>query len=74
MQVEDRREKNITDQVMRNRADNFLRRERAGREYEQWIKQLRSEAYVNVVVDDPLSTVSETTAEEESFDPRGLIN
>ena len=72
MQVEDRREKNITDQVMRNRADNFLRRQRAGREYDQWIQQLRSQAYVNFVVEDPLSTDDDEEPAEESFNPSQL--
>ncbi len=72
MQVEDRREKNITDQVMRNRADNFLRRQRAGREYDQWVKQLRSQAYVNFVVDDPLSTDTNDGPAEESFNPNQI--
>ena len=73
MQVEDRREKNITDPVMRNRADNFLRRQRAGREYDQWVKQLRAQAYVNFVVDDPLSTETESGQEEESFNPSQIL-
>ena len=73
MQVEDRREKNITDQVMRNRADNFLRRQRASREYDQWIKQLRAQAYVNFVVDDPLSTETESGSDEENFNPSQIL-
>ena len=73
MQVEDRREKNITDQIMRNRADNFLRRQRAGREYDQWVKQLLAQAYVDYVVEDPLSTEVNAGPVEESFNPSQIL-
>jgi len=75
MQVEDRREKNITDQIMRGRADNFLRRQRAEREYQQWVRQLREQAYIEFVVDNPLSTTKiESESDEESFNPNQLFN
>ena len=49
MLVEDRRQKNITDEMMRLRADNILRRQRADREFNQWVRQLREAAYVEQV-------------------------
>lgn len=49
LQVLDRREKNITDQLMRSRADNFLRRRRAEREFQQWVRELREQAYIEFV-------------------------
>lgn len=49
LRVEDRRKKNITDQMIRNRADNFLRRKRADREFNQWVRELREQAYVRYV-------------------------
>lgn len=74
MQVEDRREKNITDQIMRGRADTFLRRQRSEREFQQWVSQLREQAYIEFVAD-PLSTASTNKGPaEESFDPGQLLN
>ena len=51
MEVEDRRKKNITDQLMRVQADNILRRQRADREFQQWIRELQEGAYVKHVAD-----------------------
>lgn len=49
LEVLDRRQKNVTDQVMRNRAANVLRRQRADREFEQWVRGLREQAYIEYV-------------------------
>ncbi|MBT8114573.1 MAG: peptidylprolyl isomerase [Arenicella sp.] len=49
LQVLNRRDKNITDQMVRARADNILRRQRAEREFQQWIRELREEAYIEYV-------------------------
>jgi peptidyl-prolyl cis-trans isomerase SurA len=49
LRVEDRRKKNITDQMIRNRADGYLRRQRADREFNQWVRELREQAYVEFV-------------------------
>lgn len=49
MRVEDRRKKNITDQMIRTRADSFLRRQRADREFNQWVRELRESAFVEYV-------------------------
>jgi len=46
IEVLDRRQKNITDQVIRNKADNILRRQRADREFQQWIRELKEQAYI----------------------------
>lgn len=46
IQVNDRRKKNVTDQVIRGKADNFLRRQRADREFNQWVRELKEQAYV----------------------------
>lgn len=51
LEVLDRRQKNVTDQVIRNRVDNILRRQRAEREFEQWVRELREEAYVEYVAE-----------------------
>ena len=48
--VEDRRQKNITEEMMRMRADILLRRQRADREFSQWVRQLRDQAYIEHVV------------------------
>ena len=47
--VKDRRQKNITDEMMRIRADSILRRQRADREFNQWVRQLREGAYIEQV-------------------------
>ena len=49
LEVVDRREKNITDQMIRARADSILRRQRAEREFQQWVRQLREQAYIEHV-------------------------
>lgn len=49
IQVLDRREKNITDKMIRARADNILRRQRAEREFQQWVRELREQAYIEYV-------------------------
>ena len=49
--VDDRRKKNITEQMIRGRADQILRRQRADREYKQWINELQEGAYVEYVTE-----------------------
>ncbi len=49
LRVEDRRKKNVTEQLKRVQADNVLRRQRAGREYGQWVRELLEGAYVKHV-------------------------
>ncbi|NND82738.1 MAG: hypothetical protein HKN50_09960 [Gammaproteobacteria bacterium] len=57
LQVQDRREKNITDQMVRSRADNILRRQRAQREFQQWVSELREQAYIEHVAEpEPLGS------------------
>jgi len=51
LRVEDRRDKNISKELMRVRADNILRRQRADREFQQWIRELQEGAYVEHVAD-----------------------
>ncbi|MEO0368554.1 MAG: peptidylprolyl isomerase [Pseudomonadota bacterium] len=47
--VEDRRNQNITDQMQRRRADSILRRQRVDREFNQWVRDLREQAYIEHV-------------------------
>ncbi|WP_189402197.1 peptidylprolyl isomerase [Arenicella chitinivorans] len=49
--VDDRRKKNITEQMIRGRADQILRRQRADREYKQWVNELQEGAYVEFVTE-----------------------
>ena len=49
IEVLDRREKNVTDEMIRRRADNILRRQRADREFQQWVRELREQAYIEYV-------------------------
>jgi peptidyl-prolyl cis-trans isomerase SurA len=49
--VDERRKKNITEQMIRGRADSILRRQRADREYKQWINELKEGAYVEFVTE-----------------------
>lgn len=51
IEVTDRRQKNITDQMMRGRADNVLRRQRAEREFQQWVRELKEQAYIEYVAE-----------------------
>ncbi len=49
LEVEDRRKKNVTEQIKRARADNILRRQRADREFGQWVRELMEGAYIKHV-------------------------
>lgn len=49
LRVEERRTKNVSEQMKRARADNFLRRQRADREFSQWVRELLEGAYVKHV-------------------------
>lgn len=51
LRVEDRRDKNISQEMLRVRADNILRRQRADREFQQWIRELQEGAYVEHIAD-----------------------
>jgi len=49
LKVEERRKKNVTEQIARARAENILRRQRAEREFGQWVRELLEGAYVEHV-------------------------
>jgi peptidyl-prolyl cis-trans isomerase SurA len=49
LMVEDRRKKNVTEQIARGRAESILRRQRADREFGQWVRELLESAYVEHV-------------------------
>lgn len=49
IKVLDIRKQNITEQVLRSRAANLLRQQRGQREYQQWVRELREQAYVHYV-------------------------
>jgi len=49
LEVLDRRQKNVTEQVIRNRVDGLLRRQRAEREFDQWVRELKEGAYIEYV-------------------------
>ena len=49
IQVMERRQENVTDIVMKNRVRGVLRRQRANREFSQWVRQLKEQAYISHV-------------------------
>ena len=49
IQVVERRQENVTDIVMKNRVRGVLRRQRANREFSQWVRQLKEQAYISHV-------------------------
>ncbi len=51
IRVEDRRKKNVTEQIRRARADSILRRQRADREFGQWVRELMEGAYIKHVAE-----------------------
>ena len=51
IQVMDRRQENVTEIVMRNRVRGVLRRQRASREFNQWVLQLKEQAYIDYVAE-----------------------
>jgi len=42
-------QENVTDIVMKNRVRGVLRRQRANREFSQWVRQLKEQAYISHV-------------------------
>jgi len=63
IQVLDRREHNVTEIVMKNRVRGVLRRQRANREFSQWVRQLKEQAYISHVAE-PSSPMSKDKEEE----------
>ena len=55
--VEDRRKKDVTEQIMRNQIADNLRRQRADREFSQWVRELLEGAYIEHVAE-PVPTQS----------------
>lgn len=51
LQVVDRRQENVTEIVMKNRVRGVLRRQRANREFSQWVRQLKEQAYISHVAE-----------------------
>lgn len=51
LKVEERRKKNVTQQVLRNRVENRLRQQRADREFGQWVRELLDGTYVEHVAE-----------------------
>jgi peptidyl-prolyl cis-trans isomerase SurA len=49
LRVNARQTKNVTEQLARSRAESILRRQRAEREYSQWVRSLRDKAYIQEV-------------------------
>lgn len=56
IRVEDRRKKDVTEQLLRNQIAESLRRQRADREFGQWVRELLEGAYVEHVAEPTLST------------------
>lgn len=48
MLVENRRESDVTDLALRNQAREILKQQKSEREYDAFLRQLRSEAYVEI--------------------------
>lgn len=46
LKIDDRRDENMTETVVRNRAENLLRSRRFNEELEIWLQELRGQAYV----------------------------
>jgi len=49
IRVDDRRKKDVSAQIVRNKVANTLRRQRADREFNQWVRELLEGAYVEHV-------------------------
>lgn len=49
IQVQERRQEDVTEIVMQNRVRGVLRRQRANREFSQWVRQLKEQAYISHV-------------------------
>lgn len=48
--IEDRRNQNMTDEVIRNQAANLLRKQRYDDELQLWLQEVRDRAYINVLM------------------------
>ncbi|WP_444932373.1 peptidylprolyl isomerase [Microbulbifer sp. SSSA002] len=61
LQVEDRRKQDMTDQYIRNQAANLLRNRRYEEELQNWRREIRDQAYVEIKLPD-----SETAKDSEN--------
>jgi peptidyl-prolyl cis-trans isomerase SurA len=52
LKIDDRRDENMTETVVRNRAENLLRGRRFNEELEIWLQEIRSQAYVETRLPD----------------------
>jgi peptidyl-prolyl cis-trans isomerase SurA len=48
LQVEDRRQQDVTDELRRNMARNYLHQRKFQEELEAWLQKIRDEAYVDI--------------------------
>ena len=48
LMVEDRRQQDMSDRVIRNQARNILRKRRFEEELQNWLREKRDEAYVEI--------------------------
>ncbi len=48
LQVQDRKEENLGDRILANEAREIIRRRKFGEELDTWLREIRSEAYVEV--------------------------
>lgn len=51
LEVRDRRTKNITEDLIRAQADNILRQQRTEREFQQWVRELEQESYIQYLAE-----------------------
>ena len=68
LQVEGRRQQDMTDQYIRNQAANLLRNRRYEEELQNWRQEIRDQAYVEIKLPelkDPSETAAETPAEDQ---------
>ncbi|MFC6634433.1 peptidylprolyl isomerase [Microbulbifer taiwanensis] len=65
LQVEGRRKQDMTDQYIRNQAANLLRNRRYEEELQNWRREIRDQAYVEIKLPDMPEEPSETEGEAQ---------
>ena len=50
LQVQERRQEDMSEQMKRNQASNLIRSRRFDEEFQSWLTQIREEAYVEIKI------------------------
>lgn len=66
LKVDERRQQDFTDTVIRNQANNIIRKRRFEEELQNWLQEIRDEAYVEIKLAEQVAKETETEIEPAS--------